>query len=299
MAMKIITGYTGEKHITASDDAGLHKGIFGHEDYVLNVGSVFAPTIQSATEVRIADGELVMQGRHARIDSGYESLVIENGSQRTYRNDLIVARYTKDAGTLVETIALAVIKGTEASGSAVDPAYNTGDIDSGETRDFPLYRVRINGISIEGLDTLYETVKPLSNTGKKAMCVTGTASPITLTAGAPPVTVPLSEFLVKTANAFEIYDNGIKCLEDGVAMISGSVYVAITNNSATSAGAYIYINGIETISHYGFQAAACVSSGVLITNISAGDVIHLKARAGADGSFHPQNAGTMLNIMYI
>ena len=95
MTMKIITGYAGEKHITPADDAGLIKGMFGQDDYVLPVGSQFAATIASATEVRIADGELVMQGRHARIDSGYESLSIANGSQGMFRNDLIVARYKK------------------------------------------------------------------------------------------------------------------------------------------------------------------------------------------------------------
>lgn len=295
MAMKIITGYTGEKHITASDDAGLHKGIFGAEDYVLNVGNMFAATIQSATEIRIADGELVMQGRHARIESGYESLVIENGSQGVRRNDLIVARYRKEAGTLVETITLAVIKGTGASGTAIDPTYSTGNIDNGETRDFPLYRVRISGVSIEGIDTLYKTVSPLSNTGKKAVCATGTSAAISLKEGEF-ATVPLSEFLVKTADAFEISNGGIKCLEDGIVVISGSVYVSVSDNNA---GAYIYINDTETISHYGVQSAGCVSSGMLITNVSAGDVIYLKTRAGEAATFQPSNRGTVLNIMYL
>ena len=294
--MKIITGYTGEKHITANDDAGLHKGIFGAEDYVLSVGSKFAASIQSATEIRIADGELVMQGRHARIDSGYESLVIENGSQGVKRNDLIVARYSKSASTLVETISLAVIKGAATSGTAVDPSHSTGNIDSGETRDFPLYRVKINGVSIDAVEKIHDVVSPLTNTGKKAVCATGTASPINLTAGASPVTVPLADFTVKTADVFELFNGGIKCLEAGVVMISGSAYVSVSENNG---GAYIYINDKETVSHYGVQSAGCVSSGVLITNISAGDVIYLKARAGETGVCHPNNAGTVLNIMYI
>lgn len=161
--MRIITGYTGEKHITPADDASLHKGIFGDGDYVLPTGSQFEATIQSNTEIRIADGDLVMQGRHARIDSGYESLTIENGSQGMYRNDLIVARYSKDSSTSVEAISLAVIKGTAVSGSAVDPNYNKGDINNGETREFPLYRVVLNGINIALVTPLFE-VKDLSRT---------------------------------------------------------------------------------------------------------------------------------------
>lgn len=154
--MRIITGYTGEKHITPADDAGLIKGILGSGDYVMPTGNQFKATIQSNTEIKIADGDLVMQGRHARIDSGEESLTIENGSQGMMRNDLVVARYTKDVSTSVEAINLVVIKGTETSGTAADPTYNTGDIDSGETRDFPLYRVKINGISIESVEQLWQ-----------------------------------------------------------------------------------------------------------------------------------------------
>lgn len=153
--MKIITGFTGEKHITPADDAGLIKGIFGQDDYVLPVGSQFATTIPSNTEIRIADGELVMQGRHARLDSEHESVIIANGEQVMNRHDLIVARYTKDTSTSVESIQLAVITGNAAI-TATDPEYNTGDIDSGETRDFPLYRVKINGITIEAVEQLWK-----------------------------------------------------------------------------------------------------------------------------------------------
>lgn len=157
MTLKIITGYTSEKHITPADDAGLHKSIFGDGDFVLHSGSQFAATIQSATEVRIADGELIMQGRHARNDSSYQAVAITNGTQGMYRNDLIVARYTKDGSTSVESISLVVITGTATSGTASDPAYNTGDIENGETRDFPLYRVKLNGITIESVEQLWKS----------------------------------------------------------------------------------------------------------------------------------------------
>lgn len=157
MTMKIITGYTGTKHITPADDAGFHRGIFGDGDFVLPSGSQLAATIQSATEVRIADGELVMQGRHARNDSGYQAVAIANGTQGMYRNDLIVARYTKDASTSVESITLVAITGTASSGTASDPAHNTGDIENGETRDFPLYRVKLNGVNIDKVEKLWES----------------------------------------------------------------------------------------------------------------------------------------------
>lgn len=157
--MKIITGYTGTKHITPADDAGLHRSMFGSEDYVLASGSQLAAQAESATEIRIADGELVMQGRHARNTSGYEPVAIANGTQGMYRNDLIVARYSVDSSTSVETISLVAITGTAVLGNATDPAHNVGDIDNGETRDFPLYRVRLNGVNLEGIDQLFKVVK--------------------------------------------------------------------------------------------------------------------------------------------
>lgn len=47
---------------------------------------------------------------------------------------------------------LAVITGTPAASSPADPSYNTGSIANGDTLvDFPIYRVSLNGISIESV----------------------------------------------------------------------------------------------------------------------------------------------------
>ena len=77
---------------------------------------------------------------------------IANGSQGMLRIDLIVARYTKAAGTGVEDMQLAVITGTPAASNPATPSYNTGSIANGDTLvDFPLYTVNLNGISIESV----------------------------------------------------------------------------------------------------------------------------------------------------
>ena len=166
--MKIITGYTGGKHITPADDAGFIKGILGSGDYVLPTGSQFEATIQSNSAIRLADGELAMQGRHARIDSAYVDVTITNGSQGMYRNDLIVARYSKNTSTGVESIELVVITGT-ASKTALDPDHRKGDIDNGESRDFPLYRVKLNGVTIEAVEKLWATqMLPIGEMGLRS-----------------------------------------------------------------------------------------------------------------------------------
>lgn len=234
MAMKIITGYTGGSHITPADDAGLHKGIFGAGDYVLNVGSQFAATTQTNTEIKIADGELIMQGRHARNDSGGVSISIANGTQGMYRNDLIVARYTKGSNS-VEEITLMAITGTATSGTATDPEYNKGDIETGQTRDFPLYRVKLNGISISSVEQLWkEPTLPIERGGTGKKDVAGIKSLLGLAKAAfvDLVTVALGGTgkTSHTSNAV-LTGNGTNAVNN-VATANGAFYATAANGAA-------------------------------------------------------------------
>ena len=159
--MNIITGYRAEPHITAQQDRDVNIGIFGASAKILKgVGSEMAATVISATEVEIADGALVAEGCTAEIQYGTtESVTIENGEQNMKRIDLIVARYTKNSGTGVEDMQLAVVKGTPAASNPATPAYNEGTIADGDSPvDFPIYRVNIDGISITSVDALVDTV---------------------------------------------------------------------------------------------------------------------------------------------
>lgn len=71
------------------------------------------------------------------------------------RTDLIVVRYSKNLGTGVETMELAVIKGTPASSNPQRPSYTSGTIAEGDTLvEFPLYDVNISGISITSVERL-------------------------------------------------------------------------------------------------------------------------------------------------
>ena len=159
--MNIITGYRAEPHITAQQDRDVNIGIFGASAKILKgVGSELAATVVSANEVEIADGTLVAEGCTAEIQYGTtESMTIENGEQGMKRIDLIVARYTRDSGTAVESMELAVIKGTSAATNPAVPSYNTGTIADGDSPvDFPIYKVNLDGISITSVDALVDTV---------------------------------------------------------------------------------------------------------------------------------------------
>jgi len=158
--MNIITGYRAEPHITAQQDRDVNIGIFGASAHILKgVGSEMAATVISANEVEIADGTFVAEGCTAEIQRGTtESMTIENGGQDMKRIDLIVARYTKNSGTGVEDMQLAVVKGTPAASNPAVPSYNEGTIADGDSPvDFPIYRVNIDGISITSVDALVGT----------------------------------------------------------------------------------------------------------------------------------------------
>lgn len=171
--MKIVTGATGQAHVTAADDGALHAVLFDKmydpstekvsttaDTYVLPIGDVLEAETISASKIRIKSGDIMMQGRHGRIPHGtYDELTIENGTTGYNRNDLIVCHYENNDG--VESMTLKVLKGTPTTGTAKDPDYTTGNILTGDAEvDYPLYRVKLSGINLAGIDGLFSLWTP-------------------------------------------------------------------------------------------------------------------------------------------
>ena len=152
MPLHLITGYKGTAHITAEDVGAFNAGTIGSGEYVLATGNQLKAELLSNNTVRILDGDLIIQGRHASLRSGtVEELTINNGNADTNRNDIIVARYTKDSQSGVEDISFAVVQGKSVSGAASDPEIASGDILSGACllHEMPLYRIPIKGLVAE------------------------------------------------------------------------------------------------------------------------------------------------------
>ena len=158
MALHLVTGYSGKAHITSADQGALNAATFGRGNYVLNAGQQFTARVITNNSINVLDGEVIMQGRHIRMESGaFEKVTIENGAQGYFRNDLICIRYAKDSITGIENAAFVVIKGNPDASAAIDPAHNKGSILDGIlTVDFPLYRVPLNGLNIGALVPLFE-----------------------------------------------------------------------------------------------------------------------------------------------
>lgn len=162
--LHLVTGYSGTPHVASTDQGSLFEALIRGGQFVMDAGAKFAATIVSNNQIRVSDGELMMQGRHVKLTPGaYVDLAIANGSQGFLRRDLIVARYTRSSDTGIEECNLVVLKGTQAASNPSDPEYITGNLnaDGALQHDFPLYRVNISGLSIGTLEALYTPQKSI------------------------------------------------------------------------------------------------------------------------------------------
>lgn len=153
--MKIITGATGQAHVNAADDGALYAALFGTSQFVLPIENQLEAEVIATTRIRIKSGDVMVHGRHARIPHGtYDELTIDNGTSGYKRNDIIVCHYEETDG--IESMVLKVLKGTPTTGAPKDPDVVEGNILNGDSvHEFPLYRVRLNGINLDGLDKLF------------------------------------------------------------------------------------------------------------------------------------------------
>jgi hypothetical protein len=163
MSLELVTGYWGQDHVTAEQEADHNRAIWG-DAAILDVGSCMVPVIQTANQITIPDGIAVFDGRLMSIAYGEtESVSITSGTSGKVRNDIIVIQYTRNSSTGVESAAFKVIKGTASSTTASDPAYTDLDIRTGVlVSQKPFARVRLSGTSIAGIDMLADTLPPLA-----------------------------------------------------------------------------------------------------------------------------------------
>lgn len=144
-----------EAHIRTEDDASIHLSIFGG-DGVSTVGQACKATVLSNNKVRIADGIICVGGHFARIPYGdYIDCEIENGQSGKNRNDIIVARFETTGTGGIDTYTCEVKKGT-AGTAATDPEITQENLyEAGKVRELPLYRVKIEGLSITVVEQLF------------------------------------------------------------------------------------------------------------------------------------------------
>lgn len=152
------TAPEAEPHIYAEDDAAIFQAMFG-EDGVSSIGQACKATVLSNNKVRIADGVLCVGGHFARIPYGeYVDCEIANGQSGKNRNDIIVARFETTGTGGIDTYTCEVKQGTPGD-AATDPELTQDNLyNGGKVRELPLYRVKIEGISIVAVEQMFDVV---------------------------------------------------------------------------------------------------------------------------------------------
>lgn len=174
-----------EAHIHAEDDASVYLSLFGGDGVSTN-GQSCKATVLSNNKVRIADGIICVGGHFARIPYGdYIDCEIDSGQSGKNRNDIIVARIKTTGTGGIDTYTCEVKKGTAGS-TATDPEIVQEDLyKAGKVRELPLYRVKIEGLSITAVEQLFtlrktneELEKELEslNSNKKVECFSKTVA---------------------------------------------------------------------------------------------------------------------------
>ena len=153
----LVTGYAGKEHIRSADQGSFNAAFFGDGEFVMSSGSRFAGAIINNNTVRISDGDILMQGRHIRIEPNtYEDLTISTGTAGTNRIDLIVMTYEKNAASGIESAKLEVVQGTATSGTPSAPEIVSGDILNGDLKNqMPLYAVYVSGVALTKISTQF------------------------------------------------------------------------------------------------------------------------------------------------
>lgn len=148
-----------EPHIYAEDDAAILQSMFGL-DGVASVGKKCAATVLSSNKVRIDNGVVIVGGHFARIPYGkYVDLDIESESPGKKRNDIIAVRFETTGTGGVDTMEFVVLQG-ESGTTATDPTVTKEDLYSGgKVREFPLYRIVIEGANITAAEPMFTVLK--------------------------------------------------------------------------------------------------------------------------------------------
>lgn len=150
----IVTGYTGQQHVTSQDDAAFNRVAGIAYYYVKQDDNNESPMITNSGNgvIKLPKMTIIMYGIVCRIN-GTETVTLDVGSQGMYRTDLIAGKYQQDPVSGVESFSIEVIKGTPTSNSSSTvPSAPKGDVTKGETCYVPLFTVQLNGNNVSSMN---------------------------------------------------------------------------------------------------------------------------------------------------
>lgn len=170
MTTELVTAHAGKNHVGSEDVGALYAGALGRGRFAFDVGERLAVTMTDANTVRIGTGVFLMDGRQVRVKEA-EIVKVANGSQGTFRRDLVTYTYKRDPSNgNVEEGTWSVLQGTAAAkeDEAKAPGYAAGNILEGDlTATVAVAEVSLSGLtptaklllpSVASLKTLGESV---------------------------------------------------------------------------------------------------------------------------------------------
>lgn len=173
--INLVTGYAGKPHVSSLDHGALNTMIFGSDSFVLPFGSQFAATVVQQDDVQariqIADGDMMVQGRHIRIAKGMtDSVSISMPEQDRYGAALIVVHYEQDNNG-IETCSLRALQSTESTKEVGFLQPTEGDLTDAncQVHEFMLYKVKMYGSTITLLEPAFTVKNPLYNVNSVAI----------------------------------------------------------------------------------------------------------------------------------
>lgn len=156
--MAVLVNGDGYSPVTAQMDADFYAGIWGTDLSVLNIGSNMAASIESATSVRIADGEAIIQGRRLHIDAGsYDEFTIPVGEQGV--NSYYIIGYELYRDSENKELCRTFVQSVESASATVPVG---GVLRDGATSiKVSMYRVTKSGVNIGDVTALFKTPQTL------------------------------------------------------------------------------------------------------------------------------------------
>ena len=303
MAFKAITVNTPAEeaaHIYAQDDAAIYQSIFG-ADGVFNIGNKFESTVLTNNSVRVADGVLCVGGHIGRIEyANYQDVIIENGVSGYNRNDIIYASFVTNGDS--DFLTMEVKKGAAVTGTASDPEMIQENLYQGETtREYPLWRVKLEGLSITAVEQLFEVIPAIPELVSRISemeSAIGTTDISTIGDGTVTGAIKTNNSLVANILSREgsvegqvtiSSDNSLHTIYTTTVGTDRTYFIgAVINHTCKNCdvASAIRINGTVVSTD---QKRACANYGTMTTlqfikNLKAGDVVEICAAqdSGAD-----------------
>lgn len=205
-----------EANILAEDDAAIYQSIFG-EDGVFAIGDRMKATVINNNQVRVSNGVICVGGHIARTVYGdYSDMTIENGEISKNRNDIITAVFSTTGEKGIDKFKIEVKKGTPGV-VAEDPELTKENLyEGGKLRELPLWRVKLEGINIIGVEQMFKIIPKIPDLEKMIESLNGNM----------PIIVPF------TVPAFQASTPSHKINVDlGVTMQNANYKLSIENQS--------------------------------------------------------------------